>query len=172
MRAAKLSHFILIVFCFGILTTGVMAQGKKPAPINNETVNMLLGKWEAEPYEIFGSKRSETLNYYLDINGQFLFIDVNGKDETGFTYQALVIMKINPDGTMTGWSFDDWGKPGTYSGTTTGNKMSVTGSKEMGTDSREIEINGNKMTTKFTFSYKDKDGKDVTASQTVAYNKK
>ena len=101
-----------------------------------------------------------------------MFIDVDGKDETGFTYKALVVMKINPDGILTGYSFDDWGKVGIYTGKASGNKVSVQGTKEMGSDSREIEINGNKMTSKVTFTFKDKDGKDVTISQTITYYKK
>ena len=170
MRAAIFTRFAAAIFCFMVITTGVMAQ--KPAPINNETVNMLLGTWESEPYEMFGSKRSETISYVLDLDGQFLTARVNGKDETGFTYTALIISKVNADGTITGWSFDDWGKVGTYTGTASGNILNVNGTREGGTDSRVIEVNGNKMTTKVTFNFKDKDGKDVTVSQSINLNKK
>ncbi|MEO8513603.1 MAG: hypothetical protein ABI543_08590 [Ignavibacteria bacterium] len=173
MRAVISLRIILMVFCFTMISTGIFSQDyKKPEPVNNETINMMLGKWEAEPYEMFGTKRGETENYYMDINNQFMFIDVNGKDETGFTYNALIVMKVNSDGTLTGYSFDDWGKIGTYTGTASGNKINVKGTKEMVADTREIEINGNKMTTKVTFSFKDKDGKDMFVSQTINYNKK
>lgn len=170
MRAATSIKLVAIMFCLTLVTTNIMAQ--KPAPMNNETINMLLGKWEAEPYEVLGSKRSEILNYTMASSGQFMLIDVDGKDETGFTYKALIVMKCDADGNLTGWSFDDWGKVGTYSGKASGNKLSVTGTKDAGTDSREIEINGNKMTTKFTFAFKDKEGKDVSVTQSIIYNKK
>ncbi|MBZ0203653.1 MAG: hypothetical protein K8I03_11615 [Ignavibacteria bacterium] len=155
-----------------IITSGITAQGnKKPDPIDNETISMLLGKWEAEPYEMFGSKRSETLSYSLDINGQFMFINVEGKDETGYTYRSLVVVKVAKDGGITGWSFDDWGKVGNYTGTASGNKVTVTGTKEGSTDSREFEINGNKMVLKLSFSMT-MDGKDMVVNQTINYNKK
>lgn len=170
MRAAQFLRFAAAIFCFMVITTGIMAQ--KPAPINNETINMLLGTWEAEPYEMFGTKRSETISYSLDMNGQFMLINVDGKDETGFTYKALVVVQVNPDGTLNGWSFDDWGKVGTYVGTTSGNTMTVNGTKEGNNDSRVMEVTGNKMTTKVTFNFKDKEGKQISESKTITLNKK
>ena len=170
MKAATILKAAICMLFFIMVTTGIMAQ--KPAPVNHETVNMILGTWEAEPYEMFGTKRTETVYYSLDINGQFLMINVDGKDETGFTYKALIVVKVSPDGSVSGWSFDDWGKVGTYTGKASGNKINVTGTKEGGSDVREIEINGNKMTNKVTFNFKDKEGKEVTASQTITLNKK
>ena len=64
--SSKLFYFAALLF---IITSNIYSQDmKKPDPVNNETVNMLLGKWEAEPYEMFSTKRGETTNYYLDIN--------------------------------------------------------------------------------------------------------
>ncbi len=170
MRAAKSLRALLIVLCLTFIATGIMAQ--KPAPINNETVNMILGTWDAEPYEMFGTNRTETVTYSLELNGQFMMINIDGKDETGFTYKGLIVVKVGSDGSITGWSYDDWGKTGTYSGKASGNKISVTGTKDGGSDSREIEINGNKMTNKVTFNFKDKEGKDVSISKTINLNKK
>jgi len=170
MRAAQFFRSAMAIFCFMVITTGVMAQ--KPAPVNNETVNMLLGTWEAEQYEMFGTKRSETISYSLDMNGQFMLINVDGKDETGFTYKALVVVQVNPDGTLNGWSFDDWGKVGTYVGTTSGNTMTVNGTKEGNNDSRVMEVTGSKMTTKVTFNFKEKEGKQISESKTITLNKK
>jgi hypothetical protein len=145
---------------------------KKPDPVKNETVNMLLGKWEAVPYDMMGSKWNESANHYLALNGQFMYVDIDGADDKGMTYKGHIVMKLNADGSITGWSFDDWGQVGTYSGTTKGNKITVNGTSEMGTETREIEINGNTMTHKLTMNMKGPDGKDMTMTQTITYNKK
>jgi hypothetical protein len=172
MESKSINLFAALIF-MALATAGTMSQGdfKKPEPLNNETVNMLLGKWTADPYEVLGSKRSETANYYLDINGQFLVIEIDGKDETGYTYKSKVILQIAKDGSFTGWSFDDWGKVGNYTGTAIGNKITVTGKKENSTDNREFEINGNTMTLKLAVNMKWLDGQEKTINQTITYHK-
>lgn len=173
MKAHNSSKLFFIAALFFVLSSYLYAQDmKKPDPVSNETANMLLGKWEAEPYDMMGSKWSETANHYMALNGQFMYIDLEGADDKGVTFKGHIVMKIGADGTLTGWSFDDWGQVGTYTGTAKGNKITVNGKSDMGTDVREIEINGNKMTHKVTMTMKGPDGKDMTMTQTINYNKK
>ena len=161
MKAHNSSKMFYLAALLFVFSSGLFAQDmKKPDPVKNETVNMLLGKWEAEPYDM------------MALNGQFMYIDLEGADDKGVTFKGHIVMKINADGSLTGWSFDDWGQVGTYSGSSSGNKMTVNGKSDMGTDVREIEINGNKMTHKVTMTMKGADGKDMTMTQTINYNKK
>ncbi|NOS85657.1 MAG: hypothetical protein HOP31_10995 [Ignavibacteria bacterium] len=173
MKAQNSSKLFYVAVLFFVFSSGLFAQDmKKPDPVKNETVNMLLGKWEAEPYDMMGSKWSESANHYMALNGQFMYIDLDGKDDKGMTYAGHIVLKLNQDGTLTGWSFDDWGMVGTYTGTSSGNKISVSGKSDMGSDKRDIEINGNTMVHKFEMTMKGPDGKDMTMTQTITYHKK
>jgi len=172
--SSRLFNLPAAVLLLLFISSVSISQGnfKKPEPINNETVNMMLGKWESEPYEVFGSKRSESVNYYLDFGGQFLVCDIEGKEESGYTYKSKVILKIEKDGSFTGWSFDDWGNVGTYTGTASGNKVTANGKRDNSTDVREFTINGNTMTSNISVSMKWSDGQDKTINQVVTLNKK
>jgi hypothetical protein len=169
----KAIHFIkltVVLFCLTVISSSVISQEyKKPDPVKNSTLDMLVGTWEAEPYEMMGETRTETATHYYK-NGQYMFIDISGGGKS--TYNATVILKVNSDGTFTGWSFDDWGFLHTYTGTASGNKVSVSGKGDAGTEQRDIEINGNKMTQKVTFNMKGPDGKDMVMNMTINYNKK
>ncbi len=173
MKAQTSSKLFYIAALFLVLSSYLYSQDmKKPDPVNNETINMLLGKWEAEPYEMMGSKWSESANHYMALNGQFMYIDLDGADDKGMTFKGHIVMKLNKDGSFTGWSFDDWGMVGTYTGTSSGNKLAIIGKSDMGTDKRDIEINGNTMVHKFAMTMKGPDGKDMTINQTITYHKK
>jgi hypothetical protein len=173
MRAAKSSMVLFFVFCLLTVSSGIYAQDmKKPDAIKSETVDMLLGKWEARSYEMMGSMWTETANHYTSLNGQFLFIDLEGKDDKGQSYTGKVVMKLSSDGTLKGWSFDDWGQVFTYTGKANGNKVSIQGKGDWGSDTRDIEINGNTMVHKVSITMPGKDGKDMTVNQTITYDKK
>ena len=173
MKASISLKFFLAVFCVVIISNSITAQDmKKPDPVNNETVNMLLGTWVSDPYEMMGSKWTESANHYMALNGQFMYIDLDGFDDKGVTFKGHIVMKLANDGSISGWSYDDWGMVGTYTGKASGNKISITGKSDMGTDSRDIEINGNTMVHKFSMNMKGPDGKDMTINQTITYRKK
>jgi hypothetical protein len=169
MKALKV---ILVVFCALIFSYTVSSQDmKKPDPVKSETLDMIMGNWVAEPYEMMGGKWNESANHYMK-HGQYMFIDLTGYDDKGSTYNGTIVMKLNSDGTFTGWSFDDWGQVGTYTGVAKGNKITANGKTDWGTETREIEINGNKMVHKLTINMRGPDGKDVITNQTITYNKK
>ncbi|HEY3249828.1 MAG TPA: hypothetical protein VGK25_01790, partial [Ignavibacteria bacterium] len=94
-----------------------------------------------------------------------------GSNDKSETYTATIVMTQDKDGNLTGWSFDDWGMVATYTGKANGNKANVIGKSAWGTETRDIEINGNIMTHKVSWTMKDKDGKDMTMNQTVTYHK-
>lgn len=172
MKAILSFKFVLILFCLMVLSFAANAQDmKKPDPIKNATFDMLMGNWVAEPYEMMGSTWTESANHYMKY-GQYMFIDLAGSDDKGSTYNGTIVMKVANDGSLTGWSFDDWGQVGTYTGKSSGNKITINGKTDWGTEVREIEVNGNKMVHKLTINMKGPDGKDMVMNQTITYNKK
>ena len=167
----KLSIFLLLIsFTF---QTAFAQDYKKPEPIKSVLLDNMMGVWTAEPYEMMGSTWSDESNQHMMHNGQYLFIDINGKSSKGETYTATVVMVPNKDGSFTGWGFDDWGSITNYTGKTlSDNKITVTGTSSWGTETREITIDGDKMTHDITFTMKGQDGKDMTMKMTVNYNRK
>lgn len=133
---------------------------------------MLMGTWVAEPYQMMGTTWTDEATHSMKHNGQYMFIDINGKDDKGNTYTATIVMLPKSDGTFTGYSFDEWGGVTTYTGKTDGNKIHVEGKSDWASEIRDIEINGSAMTHKVTMTMKDKDGKDMKHNITITYNKK
>lgn len=173
MKAQLSSKLFYIAALFLVLSSYIHSQDmKKPDPLKNSTLDMLMGTWQADPYEMMGGKWTENAVQKMTLNGQFFEIKVDGKDESGTTYSAVIYIKPNSDGTLTGWAFDDWAQVSTYTGTIGGNKMSVTNKMDWGTEKRDIEINGNTMVHNVTMVMKDKDGKDMTTNTTITYHKK
>jgi hypothetical protein len=145
---------------------------KKPDPIKSATLDMLMGTWVSEPYDMMGSKWNEEANHYMKHNGQYMFIDLSAKDDKGETYNGTIVMKLKSDGTFTGWSFDDWGMVVNYTGSTNGNKVTVNGTSDWGSEVREIEINGNSMVHNISWKMKGADGKETESKMTINYTKK
>jgi hypothetical protein len=100
-----------------------------------------------------------------------MFVDRVGTSDQGNTYNGTIVLKPAMDGSFTGWSFDDWGMVGSYTGTVKNNVISVSGKSDWGTEQREITINGSAMEHKITWTMKGADGKDMTNSMTINYKK-
>ena len=166
----KFSTCLLIFFIILSSHTIKSQDMQKPDPVKNETFDLIMGKWSAEPYEMMGEKYNETANHYMKY-GQFMFVDIQGSNDKGQTYNGTIIIKPGKDDSFTGWAFDDWGSVTTYSGTAKGNKISLTGKSDWGTETREITINGDKMEHKVTMTMVGTDGKDMTFNQTITYKK-
>lgn len=173
MKTLLSFRFILAAFCIIFVTQIVKAQDDMapPPPAKNETMEMLIGTWKSAPYQFMTAKWTDVAVHTMKHGGHFMFIDVNGENEKGRKYTITVIMKSDASGNLTRWSFDDWGGFSTYTGTSGKNKVTVNGKSDWGTETREIEINGNTMVHKVTINMKGPDGKDMTESTTVNYTK-
>lgn len=168
MRTIK---FLTILFVFAFLTSGLYAQGK-PAPIKSPTIDMLIGTWTSSPYEMMGSMWSGESAHSWKYNGQYMFIDINDKDDKGNTYSGVVVIVPSADGSFTGYGFDEWGGASTISGKTDGNKIHAETKSLWGASTRDIEINGNTMVHKISWTMKGQDGKDMSQNITINYTKK
>jgi hypothetical protein len=162
----------LFIFLLSFLANYSYSQ-QKPEPIKSALLEKFMGNWASEPYEMMGGTWTDEANHYMNHNGQFMFIDIKGKNTAGETYTGTIVMKPEQDGTIKGWAFDDWGSVSTYTGKVLAdNKLTVTGTSSWGTETREIEINGNKMVHNLTMTMKGKDGKEMTMKMVINYNKK
>jgi hypothetical protein len=121
---------------------------------------------------MMGSTWNETATHSMKHNGQYMFIDLSGKDNNGQTYSGTIIIAPMKDGTFSGYGFDDWGGVTTATGKADGNKIHVESKSMWGTEVRDIEINGNTMTHKVAWTMKDKEGKDMSQNMTINYHKK
>lgn len=169
MKTLKL---ILLFACLITYSSVLKAQEDyKPKPIKNETLEMLMGTWKSDPYEIMGGTRTETAVHSMVHNGQYMNIEVTGTDDMNHTYSASIYIACDKDGNLTGWVFDDFGGIKTLTGKTDKNKITANGTSPNGSDTRTIEINGNTMVQNITFNYKDKNGKENSTKVTVTFHK-
>lgn len=162
---------IFFLFFALVVSSGLLAQNK-PDPVKSPTLDMLMGTWVSDPYQMMGATWTEEANHYMKHNGQYMFIDLSGKDDKGNTYSGTIVIVPKSDGTFTGYGFDDWGNVSTATGKADGNKIHVETKSFWGTEVRDIEINGGTMTHKFSMTMKDKDGKDMSQTATVVFKKK
>lgn len=171
----KKLNLLLVLFAF-IFTSKIFAQGMMPpAPIDSPLLKSMEGTWVSDPYTFMGSTMTDEVTQKMVLNGQFLQIDVRSIASNGFTYEALIMIAPNSDGTLEGWSYDIFGKKSitNYTGTWQGNTVYVYGKSSWGTESRNIAMEGNVMLQNVIFKMKDANGKDM-PDQTLAitYNKK
>ncbi len=170
----KLNVF-LILFVF-LFSAKVYSQDMMPpAPVNSPVLNSMEGTWVSAPYEMMGSNMTDQVTMEMVLNGQFLEVDVKSTSDKGFVYEAKGFIEPNADGTFSGWFYDIFGKEGitTYTGTSEGSKLYLTGTSKMGTETRNISVEGNVMIHGVIYNWKDKDGKDLPQqSFSITYNKK
>jgi hypothetical protein len=169
MKALK---FILLFACLILFASSVRAQDDyKPKPIDNETMKMLMGTWKSDPYEMMGSKWTETAVHSMVHNGQYMNIEITAVNEKNQTYSASIYITIDKDGKWSGWGFDDWGGVTTMSGTADKGKITANSTSSYGSETRVIEINGNTMVHNASMTMKGTDGKDMTMKSIVTYHK-
>ncbi len=173
MKSLFSSRFILPAVCLIFISQFIKAQDDltQPTAAKNEAMEMLMGTWKSDPYDMMGSKWTETAVHSMKHSGQYMFIDISTVDDKGQSYTVTVIMKSDAEGNLKGWSFDNWGMAGTYTGKSSKNKITVTGKSDWGTETREIEINGNSMVHKVVSTMTGKDGKEMTMNSTITYKK-
>ncbi len=162
-----------ILFTFTFISSHIVSQDMTPPkPKKSETLDMLMGVWVAEPYQMFGATWTDEANHYMHHNDQYMFIEIKGKSDKGQTYTATIIINPSSDGSFTGHGFDDWGGVSTMTGTTKGNHISAMVKSMWGSESRDIEITGDKAVHKLVWTMKGSDGKDQVTNMTLTYNKK
>jgi hypothetical protein len=167
----------LLLFILTLLFSGkIYSQGMTtPEPIKSPLLESMMGTWVSEPYEMMGSKMTDVVTQSMILNGQFMEIDIKSTADNGFVWEGKGIMAPMKDGTMEGWMYDIFGVDGitTYTGTIDGSKIALTGTSKMGTESREIAMDGNIMIHAVRFNFKGPDGKAMPEQiMTITYNKK
>lgn len=164
--------FIVISFLF---SGKIFSQGMvPPPPLKSEFIDASLGTWVSDPYEIMGMKMSDEVTHKMILNGQFMEVDIKGKSDNGFVYEAKGIIAPSEDGTLQGWFFDVFGKNSitNYTGTTKGTNVSLSGTSNWGTEKRDISINGDILTHNVSYMMKDASGKEVQQNVAITYKKK
>jgi hypothetical protein len=165
---------VLVIALLIFISTNAFSQFMPPAPVKVSIFESISGNWISEPYEIMGSKRTEVVTQNYVLNGQFYQVYVKSISE-GFEYESIIMIAPEENGTLTGWSYDVFGKNAikTYTGTWNEKQIYVEGINNRGSDSRLITLEGNVMVQNVTFKMKDEDGDDLPGlAFTVTYNKK
>ncbi|MCB0721689.1 MAG: hypothetical protein KDC42_05225 [Ignavibacteriae bacterium] len=169
----NLKFLLLAVFVVAVSSLAGAQDFQPPPPLKNEAFEMSLGEWAAVPYEMMGTKIvSEDVNIYMK-HGQFMLVDIMGKNGNGETYTGTVVLTADANGNLKGYSFDIWGGDWmmTYTGKAEGNVISLHGTNDLMSENRTITIEGDKMTEDVDFTLKMPTG-DMNEKITVVYNKK
>ncbi|HMQ70015.1 MAG TPA: hypothetical protein PKA90_13550 [Ignavibacteria bacterium] len=170
----KLNYLLVLVAL--MFTTNAFSQGMEPPkPVQSELINSMEGTWISEPYEMMGMKMTDEVTQSWILNGQFFEVRIKSKGENGFDYEGLVILAPSDDGTMTGTGYDIFGKNGitTYTSTSEGNTVYMTGKSIWGSETRNITMDGNIMTHSVIYNMMGQDGKEMPPmSMSISYNKK
>lgn len=165
---------VLVIALLIFISSNAFSQFMHPQPVKAPIFESLSGNWVSEPYEIMGSKRSEEVSQNFVLNGQFYQVKVKSLSE-GFNYESILMIAPSDDGTLTGWSYDIFGKNAikTFTGTWNENQIYVDGVNNKGSDSRLITLEGNVMIQNVSFKMKDEKGNELPEMAfTVTYNKK
>jgi hypothetical protein len=159
-----------------IVSNKMFAQGMMtPDPIKSPLLESMMGTWVSNPYEMMGEKMTDEVTQSMIMNGQFMQINVKSTGSSGFVYEALIIIAPSKDGSFAGWSYDIFGKNAmtTYTGSSKDNQLFMTGTGNMGTEIRNITMEGNIMIANVSFKMKDESGKEMPEmTMAITYNKK
>ena len=165
--------YLLLFVSLIVLSRSVNAQDNmgKPAPLDNETMKMLIGTWVSDPYDFMDAKWTETEVHSMKLNGQCMYIEISAVSDKSQTKNAIIYITLDKDGSWKGWGCNEWGYTSTMTGRASGNKISETTHSDVwGNENREIEINGNTMVNTISWAIT-KDGKDMPIKQTITYHK-
>ncbi len=172
MKAIFSFKVILLFFCIIFISSRLTAQDMgKPQPVDNETLKMLMGTWKSDPYDFMDAKWTETAIHSMKLNGQYLVIEVSAVSDKSQTYNGTIYITPDKDGNWKGVEFDEWGGITPMTGKANGNKITSTSKSDYGSETREIEINGNTMIHNISMSMKGKDGADIPMKLMVTYHK-
>src|SRR5258708_5608750 len=123
MKAIFSFKGILLFFCLIFISSRLIAQDDmgKPQPVDNETMKMLMGTWKSDPYDFMGEKWTETVTHSMKLNGQYMYIEINGVSDKSQTKAFNLYISPDKDGSWKGWGFSEWGGVSTMSGKADGN---------------------------------------------------
>jgi len=161
---------LLALIAFLFISTKSYSQMIPPDPIKSPLLDAMMGTWVSDPYQMMGSSMTEEAIHRMILNGQFMEIDVVSKADNGFTYEGKILVFPNSDGSWSGTAYDIFGKNGitNYTGTSDGNKITMSGSNDMMSEIREIIVDGNTMTHNVTWDMKGMPQQKLT----ITYKKK
>jgi hypothetical protein len=166
---------VLAVALFLFISSKVFSQGMTPpTPVNAPIFTALSGTWVSGLYEMMGANMSDEVTQNIVLNGQFFQVNVKSVS-AGFVYEAVVMISPANDGTLTGWSYDIFGRNAitTYTGTWNEKMVSLDGTSTWGTESRIIAVEGTVMNQNVSFKMKGPDGKEMPEERvSIIYNKK
>ena len=171
----KKLNFLLILFMVFFSAKTFAQDMMPPPPVSSPIFNSMVGTWASAPYEMMGSKITDEVTVSMVLNGQFMEADVKSASDNGNVYEGKGFFAPKSDGTYTGWFYDIYGLNNitTYTGTSEPGKLYLTGTSNMGSETRNISVEGNVMIHNVIFKWKDKDGNDLPQqSFSITYNKK
>jgi hypothetical protein len=89
-------------------------------------------------------------------------------------YESIGYMTADNEGNVKAWFFDIWGMDGAgiYTGKTDGSTSTMEGGNKWMKSKGTITIEDGVMTQVFTFTYPDKEGKQITEEMTIISRKK
>jgi len=167
----KTLFLLLITFTFAL---SLHAQDTPPKPLDISFLNLMEGTWVGQS-EMMGTKMNEEIICRLDLNKQFLILNlIATSEDKAHSYSGLGVYGSDAQGNVTSWWFDDWGIAGVSNGTgkIDGLTLTLQSKNATGSSSRSIELTGGTLVMKWTANWKDKDGKDQTMSSETTYTKK
>lgn len=168
---------LLLIAVMVLISGKIFAQDMMPPEaIKSPLLESMVGTWVSEPYEMMGSKMTDVVTQSMILNGQFMEVDVKSTaDNTSFVYEAKGFFAPEKDGNIIGWWYDIFGRNGitTYTGINNNGKLQLTGNSNMGSEIRNIVVDGNIMIHAVTYKWKSPDGKDMPEQiLNITYNKK
>lgn len=169
MRKLNLCFIVSLLF----IASNIFAQDMygPPSPVQSPYIDASLGTWVSEPYQFMGRSITDEVTQKMILNGQFMEINVKGQSE-GFTYEGMGIISISSDGSVSGTFYDVFGKTMNYSGTSNGSNISLTGSNNWVSETRNISIEGNTMIHNISIAMKDASGNEMAPQKVVIKYKK
>lgn len=167
------SFLVITLLSFSAFAKDNSSNMTPPKPLENATLNSMVGNWQGEG-NMFGMKMRDNVKIYWSLNHQFIMMELHsqGVDNPNIRYDGLGIFGADEKGNVKSWWFDNWGanSVATGTGSTHRNKLVIQDSNAMFKETRSfvIEDSEMKMHAKGTMTM---NGKETPFSQTVVYKK-
>lgn len=167
----KLKTLFILPLLF--IAMNLYAQSSPPRPLDMSFLNLIEGTWAGQS-EIMGTKMNEVVTCRMDLNKQYLIINLRAESEDkAHVYTGMGVYGSDSQGNVKSWWFDDWGIAGISSGEgkIESMKMIIDAKSSLYTMKREMELTGGNLVMRWSSTSKDKDGKDATINGETIYTK-